>query len=159
MTDTLLAEEGFMPRPHSLFRQHLPQLHLCSELLRLLLIGGYVTLHPLCLIPPYVCKARITSLLSHLLHPDTIPHFLSFPFSDCRNGEGKECEPAFLFRRKKKLDKQAAAVPIPMTSHFVGILDSVYVCVFFLHVFSHFDPRVVAVESCHRAIRLFPAEC
>lgn len=83
MTDTLLAE-GFMPRPRSLFRQHLPQLRLCSEPLRHMLIGGHMTLFfSSFLIPPYVCMAHMTSLLSLLLHPDTITHFpASFSFGD-----------------------------------------------------------------------------
>lgn len=47
------------------------------------------------LIPPYVSTAHMTSLPSHLLHPDTITHFFClffffpFPFSDWENGKGR----------------------------------------------------------------------
>ena len=84
LTDSLLAE-GFMPRPRSLFRQHLPQLHLCSEALRHMLIGGHMTLFSL-LIPPYFFSAHMTSLLSHPLHPDTVTHF---PFLSPTDGMGR----------------------------------------------------------------------
>lgn len=81
-----------MPRPRSLFRQHLPQLHLCSELLRHMLIGGHMTrfLFPCFfffyfLIPPYVSMAHMTSLPSHPLYHDTISHFLTFfSLSKCK---------------------------------------------------------------------------
>lgn len=124
-----------MPRPRSLFRQHLPQLHLCSEPLRHMLIGGHTTrffffffLH--FLIPPYVSTAHMTSLPSHLLHPDTITHFFClffffpFPFSDWENGKGRGgVHTAFLLlhthEKKKTLDQQAA--PTLMTSHYAEI--------------------------------------
>lgn len=79
MTDTLLAEAS-MPRPRSLFTQHLPQLHLCGEGHRQMLIGRCIhPPQPLFLIRLYVCTALMTSLLSHPLHPDIIT-FLLFVF-------------------------------------------------------------------------------
>lgn len=125
-----------MPRPRSLFRQHLPQLHLCSEPLQHMLIGGHMTrfffffFPPHFLIPPYVSMAHMTSLPSHPLHPDTISHFIYF-FFPFRGGMATESDTHRLFNLTK--NEQGSAAPTLMTSHYTEIDAGFYFFFFSLH--------------------------
>lgn len=63
---------------------------------------------PFFLIPPYVGMAHMTSLLSHLLHPDTITHY-SFFHSRLREWGGEAIRTSFSTSHKKKKNRPAGS--------------------------------------------------